>query len=69
MAIEIDGDTHKFEKSVKHDKDREIYLNSFSINILRFDNERVYNDLYNVIEEIRSWINEFKKITTPKSPP
>lgn len=69
LAIEIDGITHQFEKSKKHDKTREDYLSTFGINILRFENERIYRDLYNVIEEIRFEIKHLKKLTTPKSPP
>ena len=61
LAIEIDGITHQFEKSRLHDKNRENYLESLGIRMLRFDNDRIYNDLYNVIEEIKLEINDLKE--------
>lgn len=53
LAIEIDGPTHLTEEETEHDKLRQEKLESFGITFLRFTNEEVYDDRYNVIEKIK----------------
>jgi len=65
LAVEIDGITHIYEKSKRHDKTRKDFLKNFNVSILRFENERVYHDLNNVIEEIKIEIKNLKRTTTP----
>jgi very-short-patch-repair endonuclease len=67
--LKIDGATHRLSKSKIHDEEREKYFKSFGITVLRFENERIYNDLFIVVEEIKHEIKALKWITTPKSPP
>ena len=50
LAIEIDGDIHKFRKD--YDEYRDKYLESIEIKILRFSNEEVLNNTNFVPEKI-----------------
>ena len=46
LAIEIDGDSH--DEKQQYDTVRTNLLNTFGIEVIRFTNEQVYNDLDNV---------------------
>jgi very-short-patch-repair endonuclease len=52
LAIEIDGDTHSGESSESADRNRQQFIESFSIRFLRFTNSQVYENLDAVIEQI-----------------
>ncbi|MDQ3021621.1 MAG: endonuclease domain-containing protein [Bacteroidota bacterium] len=58
LAIELDGEVHDNEESKVYDKDRDYFLKSFGINILRIRNENVENNIEGVIEMI---LKELKK--------
>jgi very-short-patch-repair endonuclease len=57
VAIELDGAGHFTEEGVKRDARRTEYLNSLNIKILRFENRRVFEDIGNVLGEIRKFLD------------
>jgi very-short-patch-repair endonuclease len=54
LAIEIDGDVHKFRKD--YDEYRDEYLKSAGISTIRFKNEDVTNNIDYVLSEIRNYL-------------
>jgi len=58
LAIEIDGATHITDEEIENDKIRQVKLESYGITFLRFTNEEVYDDRYNVVEKIKSIVRE-----------
>jgi len=53
LAVELDGGTHDNEKSQEHDKYKDQFLTAKEINVIRFLNEEVYNNLEGVLLEIK----------------
>ncbi|MBI5222664.1 MAG: DUF559 domain-containing protein [Candidatus Magasanikbacteria bacterium] len=58
LVIEIDGISHEGKEA--YDKRRVNYLKSLGLNILRFDDERVKDDLEGVLAEIENFIISFQ---------
>ena len=56
LAIEVDGEHHKNADCVSYDEQRNKFLESIGINILRFSNDIVYDDLDKVLLTIRERI-------------
>ncbi len=52
FAIELDGKVHLDEEVKNHDENRDGYLESFGIKILRIKNEMVINDIENTLKLI-----------------
>lgn len=66
LVIELDGNIHE-EKSVKFtDKDREFNLKLYSLNILRYSNEEVYNYEDDVVQNIRETVIALLSIKNKK---
>ena len=63
LAIEIDGLTHLSKEEIEKDFERQSEIEKFGVEFLRFDNDRIYNDLANVIDEI---INKIKVVAGTK---
>src|SRR5512133_2170633 len=55
IAIELDGDTHKFRKT--YDSERTAYLESTGLKVIRFTNDDILNRLEWVISEIKKAIH------------
>ncbi len=63
LAIEIDDATHQTDKEIEYDKIRQEEIESLGITFLRFKNEEVYDDRYNVLEKIKMKVKEL--LTNP----
>ena len=61
FVIEIDGGIHLLKENKEYDIGREITLNEFGIEIIRFTNEQVINETDRVIKVIADKITELKK--------
>lgn len=61
LAVEIDGLTHLTEEEIEYDNHRQTEIESLGIQFLRFWNYEVYEDLYNVLEKIKSKVKELRK--------
>ena len=57
LAIEIDGEIHKFRKD--YDEYRDEYLKSAGITTIRFKNEDVFNNIDYVLSEIKNHLTQF----------
>ncbi len=53
LAIELDGDSHFTESSMAYDAKRTTFLNEVGIQVLRFTNTEIFENLENVLERIR----------------
>ena len=60
LAIELDGLSHHFEETMKRDEEKENYLKSRHIDLLRFEDKEVLGDLDNVMAEIMDYIETNK---------
>ena len=58
--IEIDGGIHLSKENKECDINREVTLKEFGIEIIRFTNDEIINDIDNVIGQIRIKIKELK---------
>lgn len=61
LVIEIDGGIHLLKENKEYDIGRETTLNEFGIDIVRFTNDQVINEIEHVIEVITEKITELKK--------
>lgn len=71
LAIEVDGYSHEILEVWEKDMAKTKKLNLLSINVLRFSDHQVLNDLENVLRAIEDYILEFEKkgFTPPSVPP
>ena len=60
LVIEIDGGIHLRRENKECDINREVTLKEFGIEIIRFTNDEIINDIDNVIGQIRIKIKELK---------
>ena len=54
LAIELDGQGHFTEGGYTSDKERDEYLLSLGIKVIRFENENVFNSIEGVLEVIKN---------------
>lgn len=65
LVIELDGYTHQFEETIIKDKIKERELNKIGLNVLRFEDEEVMNDIENVLRTIENYIQQYEVEHTP----
>ena len=58
LAIEVDGETHGFERAIVRDQIKDKYLASLGIHIIRYDYSDVKNDISGVIDHLIDWIEQ-----------
>ena len=63
LGIELDGDSHELIEVFDKDVNKEKVMNKFGITILRFSDEQVLKDMFNVHSAIEFYIFEFEKHT------
>ncbi len=63
VAIEIDGDSHAEQK--EHDRQRSARLNALGIEVIRYTNEEIMNNLTGVYDDLQKRLEERQP---PKSP-
>jgi len=64
LCIELDGEDHYWEQGIKRDERKTTYLKSKNIQVLRFENRLVFEDLDFIIETILNYYQS----TTPSPP-
>ena len=52
LAIEIDGDSHFIDNAPQYDNQRQIFIESLGINVLRFTNRDVSHNVTGVLDAI-----------------
>ena len=65
LAIEIDGDSHGYEKVLHNDEKHQKKLESLDVKFLRFDDLDIKTNISNVIEEIEEWIMQNSPTPNP----
>ncbi|MBD0288523.1 MAG: endonuclease domain-containing protein [Flavisolibacter sp.] len=65
LIIEIDGDIHLIKENKEYDIGRKVCLNEFGIEIIRFTNDEVMNNVEEVIQKIKSKIEQRRKNNQP----
>jgi|SRR3989344_1015922 len=66
LGIELDGSQHGTEETVAYDKDREKILEASNVQIIRFWNDEIINNIEKVLEKINLEINSINVV--PGSP-
>jgi very-short-patch-repair endonuclease len=61
LVIELDGITHSWEETQKKDYTKECRLNELGVNVLRFADEMIHEQLNAVLDTIRRYIDGFEK--------
>ncbi len=56
LAIEVDGAAHLTDTEIEYDKMRQSIIENLAISFLRFTNQMIYEDMYNVLEAIKKEI-------------
>ena len=62
LVIEVDGSIHELEEVKIRDKEREIELKNYNLNIIRFTNKEVSRNLHSVLNKIQQYLNEISDI-------
>lgn len=57
LVIELDGSIHNLIEVAENDRNRELELKDFGLDILRFTNEQVINDLEYVLQTINQHVD------------
>ena len=57
IVVEIDGDSHYNLDAIEYDEKRTIFFNSLGIQVIRFGNNDVYNNLESVKEKLMDFIS------------
>ena len=52
LVVELDGEVHAEPRQAAHDENRDWYLRSLGYTVVRFPNEKVFNDPQGVLSEI-----------------
>ncbi len=76
LVIELDGISHNTEEAYEKDLKKEVRLNQLGLNVLRFQDLMVFNNLDGVLEIIRHYVDgfenadlsEFECVDTPLNP-
>ena len=63
LAIEVDGYSHELLDIYYKDVEKEKRMNDLGITILRFTDQQVLKDMFNVLNAIEQYIIEFEKHT------
>jgi very-short-patch-repair endonuclease len=58
LAIELDGAYHFTPYQMAKDKQRDAFLNSIGIRVLRFENKCVWNNPEGLLDSINSFFNK-----------
>lgn len=62
LAIEVDGESHFHHDIEEYDKEREDEIKGLGIQILRFENNEIYKNLYGVLQMIDEKIASIKNV-------
>jgi very-short-patch-repair endonuclease len=67
LIIELDGSQHNEDKNIKHDKIRDSFLRSLGFTILRFWNDEIFTNCFNILDFILHKLeNPLDLITLPE---
>ncbi len=61
LVIELDGYSHQFNEILMKNQNKQDQLERLGLNVLRFDDDEVMNEINNVLNEIEGYITLFEK--------
>ena len=61
LAIEIDGDSHFTPEAIAYDQERTTYLEAFGIEVMRFTNLEISENVGAVLEKIDAAVKQKRK--------
>lgn len=59
LVIELDGGIHELETIIQNDQRREAIIRELGITVLRFTNDEIFSEVYNVIDKIEKHVVNF----------
>ena len=65
LGIELDGYSHQFLEVHLNDSVKENTMNSLGITVLRFTDEQIFKDMFNVLLAIEDFIQNFEQTNSP----
>ena len=65
LGVELDGQVHFNEVAAEYDRERKLFLLSFGIFVIRFENWRVFEEREFVAARIRNCFGWWEERTTP----
>ncbi len=68
LAVEVDGDSHFTAGAIRYDRERTTHLNRFGIEVLRFTNLDVVDNIEGVLSTIEAAVKR-RSSTSPLPPP
>jgi very-short-patch-repair endonuclease len=68
LAIELDGQSHFFDRPGLNDRSKREFAEAHRIRVIRFENKRVFEDTEWVLDVIRSNFGWWTERTTPAAP-
>lgn len=54
LVIELDGETHFWQDGIEYDQKRTLYLINMDIQVIRFENKWIFEDIDYVLKEIKN---------------
>jgi len=69
LAIEVDGVSHNLQSVRLKDKEKEEFLNSIGITVLRFQDDEIYPENRDALRAIEEYVLEFEKLKRADTPP
>ncbi|MEP7147559.1 MAG: endonuclease domain-containing protein [Acidobacteriota bacterium] len=67
LAVELDGEVHRYDKALEYDARRTSYLNSAGVKVIWFENVIVFDDIEFVLGNIEFWFGWKERSTTPSA--
>ena len=64
LAIEVDGDSHFTTAATQYDEERTIYVKQFGIEVLRFTNLEIFENIEGVLDAIEAAVKR-RRTTSP----
>ena len=68
LAIEVDGDSHFTGEAMQYDEERTAYMKQFGIEVVRFTNLEILENIEGVLETIEGAVKR-RRTTSPSPPP
>jgi very-short-patch-repair endonuclease len=69
LAIEVDGVSHNQESVQIKDKEKEEFLNSIGVKVLRFLDDEIYPENRDALRAIEEYVLSFEKLNRINTPP
>ena len=69
LVIEVDGVSHNQKSVQEKDKEKEVFLNSIGITVIRFQDSEIYPENRDALRAIEEYVLSFEKLNRTNTPP